>query len=180
MRTIVADQLGKWTGRIIDVRSFNEFGAERLPAAECVPLGTLAKAAADWPRDEPLLVMCKSGMRSQQAYNELAAAGFTNLTMLTGGIEACKKAGVEVIVIRKTIPIIRQVMIAAGSLLVLGLLLGGLDSRFLVITWFVALGLAFAGLTGYCPMARLMEMMPWNKAPECKDGCACDGAVQKG
>jgi len=63
-------------------------------------------------------------MRSRQAYDDLAAAGFNNLTMLTGGIQACKKAGVNVIVVRRTIPIIRQVMITAGSLLLIGLYLG--------------------------------------------------------
>lgn len=180
MKTISADQLSTWNGRIIDVRNLNEFAAERLPGAECVPLGTLEVASRQWRRDEPLLVMCKSGMRSRQGYDQLAAAGFTNLTMLTGGIEACKKAGVNVVVLRKTIPIIRQVMIGAGSLLLLGLALGSLDSRFLLITWFVALGLAFAGLTGYCPMARLLEAMPWNKTPECKNACGCEAAVQKG
>lgn len=180
MKTISADQVSKWTGRIIDVRNLNEFDAERLPGSECVPLGTLEAVSREWRRDEPLLVMCRSGMRSRQGYDQLVAAGFTDVTMLTGGIEACKKAGVNVIVLRKTIPIIRQVMIAAGSLLLLGLALGSLDARFLVIPWLIAFGLAFAGFSGYCPMARLLEAMPWNKSPACKTACGCEGAVQKG
>lgn len=180
MRTLPADQVGTWTGRIIDVRSRVEFAAERLTEAECVPLDTLPAAAGEWRRDEPLLVMCKSGVRSRQGYDQLVAAGFTHVTMLTGGIEACKKAGVNVVVVRRTLPIIRQVMIAAGAFLLLGLLLGHWDARFLLVTWFVALGLTFAGLTGYCPMAMLLEKMPWNKAPECKDACGCAGSVQQG
>ncbi len=166
MKTITADKLTNWKGRIIDVRSKAEFAAERLPLAECVPLPTLLGAAANWDRNEPLLVMCRSGMRSTQAYNDLAAAGFANLTMLTGGIEACKRAGVEVVKVKKTIPIIRQVLIAAGSLLLIGLFLARIDVRFLLIDWFVTAGLLFAGFTGYCPMAMLLERMPWNKAPE--------------
>lgn len=180
MQTITADKIKSWKGRIIDVRNTNEFAAERMPGTECVPLGTLASTASGWRRDEPLLLTCRSGMRSRQAYDQLAAAGFTNLAMLTGGIEACKKAGLNVVVIKKTLPIIRQVMIVAGALLILGLVLSGREPAFVILTWLVSIGLVFSGVTGYCPMAKLLEMMPWNKSPECKDACGCEGAVQKG
>jgi len=181
MKTITTNELSNWQGRVIDVRNLNEFAAERLPRAECVPLNKLSGAAAGWDRSEPLLVMCKSGMRSRQACEELLAAGFRDVTMLAGGIEACKKAGVDVIAVRKTIPIIRQVMIAAGSLLLIGLLLASWDARFILVDWLVALGLLFAGLTGYCPMARLLELMPWNKVPNCEAACSRDGgAVPQG
>jgi rhodanese-related sulfurtransferase len=175
MKTITADRISEWTGRVVDVRSLNEFAAERLPKAECIPLDTLPGAAQAWKRDEPLLVMCKSGVRSRQAYDQLVACGFANVTMLAGGIDACKKAGADVIVVRRTIPIIRQVLIGAGALLLAGLVLSAWDPRFLLVTWFVTAGLLFAGLTGFCPMARLLEIMPWNKAPEAKapDACGC-------
>lgn len=165
MRTITAEQIKDFKGRIIDVRNPNEFGGERLARAECVPLPMLPNETRQWDRAEPLLLMCKSGMRSKQAYDDLAAAGFSNLTMLAGGIEACKKAGIDVICIRKTIPIMRQVMIAAGLLLLIGLSLGLLQPAFYLIDWFVACGLLFAGITGVCFMARLLEMMPWNRTP---------------
>jgi rhodanese-related sulfurtransferase len=180
MKTTAADRISEWKGRIVDVRSLNEFAAERLPGAECVPLSTLPGAAQSWNRDEPLLVMCKSGMRSRQGYDQLVAAGFTDVTMLTGGIEACKRAGVDVIVVRKTIPIIRQVLIIAGLLLLGGLVLSAWNPGFLLVTWFVTAGLLLAGFTGYCPMAKLLELMPWNKAPQAKDACGCDGMVQQG
>lgn len=174
MKTMTADQLTQWNGRIIDVRGPHEFAAERLPNAECVPLEDLPAAMQTWDRHEPLLVLCKSGMRSRQACDELTRAGFTNVTMLMGGIKACRKAGQDVMVIRRTLPIIRQVLIVAGSLLLLGLLLSGWHPRFLLVTWFVTAGLLFAGLTGYCPMAKLLAVMPWNRAPQSQDACACD------
>ncbi|MBI4578975.1 MAG: rhodanese-like domain-containing protein [Planctomycetes bacterium] len=172
MRTITADRIGEWKGRIIDVRSEHEFAGERLPRAECVPLAKLTDVTRGWRRDELLLLMCKSGVRSRQAFDEMTAAGFTQIVMLAGGLEACKKAGVDVVVVRKTIPIIRQVMITAGGLLLIGLLGGLYAPGFHVIDWIVACGLLFAGLTGYCPMARLLEMMPWNKTPSC---CGTEG-----
>jgi len=181
MRTLSADQLSSWKGRIVDVRSLAEFAGERLPGAECVPLDTLLDAAASWKRDEPLLLMCKSGARSRQAYDQLAAVGFTNHATLGGGLDACQRAGVNMIRGRKTIPIIRQVLIAAGSLLLLSLALAWLDARFLLLTGFVALGLFMAGLTGFCPMAKLLERMPWNRVSACTSaGCGCESAVQQG
>ena len=176
MRTITANQIDGFSGRIIDVRNPDEFATGRLNRAECVPLPTLASEAARWDRGEPLLLMCKSGMRSKQACDELTAAGFSNVTMLTGGIDACRKAGVDLVVVRKTLPIIRQVMIAASSLLLIGLIVGIWYPVFHLIDWFVAGGLMFAGLTGNCMMASLLGMMPWNKTPSC---CAA-ASVQKG
>jgi hypothetical protein len=35
---------------------------------------------------------------------------------------------------------------------------------FLGLSLFAGLGLVFAGATGFCGMARVLMMMPWNKA----------------
>jgi hypothetical protein len=32
-----------------------------------------------------------------------------------------------------------------------------------MLTWFVGAGLTFAGISGFCGMARLLAVMPWNK-----------------
>lgn len=174
MKTITPDQIDTFDGRIIDVRNPDEFATERLARAQCVPLPTLAAEASRWDRGEPLLLMCKSGMRSKQACNELTAAGFSNVAMIEGGIEACKKAGVNVVVVRKTIPVMRQVMIVAATLLLIGLLVGMRYPAFLIIDWIVACGLLFAGLTGNCMMAKLLEKMPWNKVTSCCPTGGCN------
>jgi glyoxylase-like metal-dependent hydrolase (beta-lactamase superfamily II)/rhodanese-related sulfurtransferase len=76
--------------RIIDVRDLHEWDDElgHLDQAELVPLGTLATEASDWDRTESLLVLCRSGKRSTEAYRLLAGAGFTNLTNMDGGMMA--------------------------------------------------------------------------------------------
>ncbi len=62
------------------------------------------------------------------------------------------------------LPVMRQVQIAAGSLVVLGVALGVLASPwFLILPAFVGCGLVFAGATGWCGMARLLGAMPWNR-----------------
>jgi predicted branched-subunit amino acid permease len=59
----------------------------------------------------------------------------------------------------------RQVQIAAGSLVVIGVLLGALvHPGFYALSAFVGAGLVFAGVSGFCGMARLLVLMPWNRA----------------
>jgi hypothetical protein len=59
----------------------------------------------------------------------------------------------------------RQVQIAAGSLVVLGVALGAmLHPGFFALSGFVGAGLVFAGATGTCGLARMLRMMPWNRA----------------
>jgi hypothetical protein len=46
----------------------------------------------------------------------------------------------------------------------LGVALGALVSpAFYILAGFVGVGLTFAGATGFCGMARLFALMPWNR-----------------
>jgi rhodanese-related sulfurtransferase len=175
MKCVSADQLGAHQGRLIDVRGWDEFASERLSHAECVPLDQLPMAASTWDRGECLMVMCRSGMRSAKAAEILESMGFNSILMLEGGIEACKKTGVEIIRNRKSIPLFRQVMVVAGLMLLAGLILARVHPWFIFLDWFVAGGLVFGGLTGVCPMAGLLAKMPWNAVSGCGSG-ACGGA----
>jgi rhodanese-related sulfurtransferase len=85
---------------------------------------------------------------------------------LTGGIDGWAAAGLPVEVDRgKPIEIMRQVQIAAGVLVLTGVILGLLVAPgFFGLSAFVGAGLTFAGLTGWCGMAKLLAVMPWNRA----------------
>lgn len=64
----------------------------------------------------------------------------------------------------KPIDIMRQVQIVAGSLVLIGVLLGWTtNAAFYLLSGFVGTGLLFAGITGFCGMAHLLDKMPWNK-----------------
>jgi hypothetical protein len=56
------------------------------------------------------------------------------------------------------------VQIAAGCLVLLGVILANVVSPwFTVLSAFVGAGLVFAGVSGWCGMARLLAVMPWNR-----------------
>jgi rhodanese-related sulfurtransferase len=79
--------------RRIDVREPDEYTGPlgHLPGAELVPLDTLEAAAASWPREEPLLLICRAGGRSAQAAQALARRGFRHLYNLVGGMLAVRE-----------------------------------------------------------------------------------------
>jgi rhodanese-related sulfurtransferase len=116
--------------------------------------------------DDVLVFHCRSGARTAGNAGRLAAASEgCEAFILEGGLEAWKKAGLPVSIDRRQpIELMRQVQIAAGSLVLLGIVLGALVAPgFYALSAFVGAGLLFAGLSGFCGMARLLAVMPWNR-----------------
>ena len=81
--------------RLVDVRQGHERTGPMgmIVQAEHVPLGDLMVAAADWPRDQPLVIHCASGGRSARAAIALTQAGFTNVASMEGGMMAWRGFG---------------------------------------------------------------------------------------
>ena len=79
-----------WAPFVLDVRGPHEAEIVRFEWADLLrPHGqVIAGAVEGIPRDRPILVHCKSGGRSAQAARALAAAGYTDVTNLEGGITA--------------------------------------------------------------------------------------------
>jgi hypothetical protein len=64
----------------------------------------------------------------------------------------------------KPIEMQRQVQIVAGGLVLLGLVLAVVVSPwFAALSAFVGAGLVFAGVSGWCGMAKVLAVMPWNR-----------------
>jgi len=82
----VKERLG--TLRVIDVREPHELLGELgvITGAQNVPMAEVTKAATDWPREQPLLIVCRSGRRSRQVCEQLVAMGFNAVTNLRGGM----------------------------------------------------------------------------------------------
>jgi rhodanese-related sulfurtransferase len=108
---------------------------------------------------------CRTGNRTAANAGVLRAKDCPEAYALAGGLEAWKAAGLPTEIDRRApIELFRQVQIAAGSLILIGLLLAALVSPwFVALSAFVGGGLIFAGVTGTCGMARLLGIMPWNQ-----------------
>ena len=84
--------------RIVDVRERHELAGElgHIPGVEHVPLALFVASAAGWARNEPIVLVCRSGARSSQAARWLVAAGFEQVMSLAGGMLAYRAAGLPV------------------------------------------------------------------------------------
>ncbi len=151
---------------LIDIRGADEHARERIPGARHLPLDRIVAGAKVEPGDRVVIFHCRSGARTAANAERLAgAAPGCEAFMVEGGLEAWRKAGLTVALDRsQPIDIQRQVQIGAGSLVVLGVVLGVLvHPGFLALAGFVGAGLVFAGVTGFCGMAKLLAVMPWNR-----------------
>lgn len=150
---------------LIDIRETDEHAREHILGARLAPLSAIDAHDFDRDRAKAAVFQCRSGMRTQANAAKLLAKGFTETYFLEGGIDAWKAAGFGVHA-NPTAPleIMRQVQIAAGTLVLSGILLGGLiHPGFYGVAAFVGAGLAFAGASGWCGMALLLKAMPWNR-----------------
>jgi rhodanese-related sulfurtransferase len=150
---------------LIDVRPPGMHAAERIAGAVSVPDATIDSARLPVGAGQRLVLHCEIGVASGKAAQRLAGAGRGEVYNLEGGISAWKQAGLPVESTRGApLPVIRQVQIVAGSLVVAGTVLGALVSPwFLLLSGFVGAGLVFAGSTGHCGMAALLLKLPYNR-----------------
>ena len=159
----LADQLASRRVTVIDVREPMEFAGGHIAGSLNVPLSRLAQA--DLPQG-PLVLVCQSGNRSAKGVQTLLERGYAHpVSDLEGGIPSWQQAGLPLRKLKNApLPLMRQVQIAAGSLVLLGLILSNtVAPAWILLTWFVGAGLVVAGVSGFCGMARLLALMPWNK-----------------
>lgn len=158
-----AVQLNAVGALLVDVRDPSEHARERIPGAHNVPLTALAELP---PGSAGYVFHCRSGARTAAHAAALAAAaGEADSYVIAGGIEAWREAGLALDKDPAApLEIMRQVQIAAGALILISVLLAVLVAPpFIALAAFVGAGLTFAGATGWCGMARLLGMLPWNR-----------------
>jgi len=151
---------------MVDIREADEHARENIPGARHHALSRLDHNSPLRAGDDVLIFHCRSGARTKGNAARLAAAAPKCETfILDGGLEAWKKAGLPVALDRsQPIDLMRQVQIVAGSLVLLGAVLGYLVTPwFYGLSAFVGAGLLFAGVSGFCGMARVLAVMPWNR-----------------
>ncbi|MEO9653457.1 rhodanese-like domain-containing protein [Marinomonas sp.] len=155
---------------LIDVREANEFAEQHIPYAISLPLSSLEKDFKQLalPENTVTLVQCLKGSRGAMACETLLKMGRTADTIMNieGGISAWQAADLPLVggETQKTLPIIRQVQIVVGLLIALCVILGFSTSTLgFALAGIFGGALFFAGVTGWCGMAKLLMKMPWNR-----------------
>lgn len=162
----VADRLARRQAVLVDIREPDEFARLHIMGALSRPLSTLGPAGLKMEPGHDVVFTCRSGMRTAANCEGLRAAVEGDAFILDGGLDGWAAAGLPLEANSKApIELVRQVHIAAGSLVLIGVCLGfTLSPVFFGLSAFVGAGLALAGVTGFCGMARLLALMPWNRA----------------
>jgi len=173
MKTISPPALQELLGRqpsppVLDVRTPVEYAGAHVKEAINIPLDRLnlmeLYEQGLLNRDKPVYLLCQSGGRAAKAAEKFAKEGFDQGVVVEGGTVAWIEAGLPVERGKVTvISLERQVRIAAGSLVLAGLLLSWfVNYAFIGLTAFVGAGLVFAGITDFCGMGLLLAKLPWN------------------
>jgi len=81
---------GKRDFLLIDVREPGEYEIVNIPGAVLIPKGRIldGSALAEMPHDKPIILHCKSGVRSAECLAALKGAGFADATHVAGGVLA--------------------------------------------------------------------------------------------
>lgn len=151
---------------VVDVRSSAEFESLHIRGSYNVPLHLLSEHAEDIADrlDQRVVLVCHSGVRAAQARQQLSAAGLQDAHVLDGGAAAYAAAGGAVVEGKQAWAMERQVRMAAGSLVLAGVLGGQLLSpKLRLLSGGVGAGLAYSAATNTCAMGSVLAKMPWNR-----------------
>ena len=81
---------------VLDVRTQEEWDEFHAPNTTLIPLDELASRVDELPKGQPIVVVCRSGNRSQEGRDILLSAGF-NATSMNGGLNEWRDTGHPVV-----------------------------------------------------------------------------------
>ncbi|GAC1372937.1 MAG: rhodanese-like domain-containing protein [Ktedonobacteraceae bacterium] len=158
------------TVKIIDVRTPAEYQAMHIPGSYNVPLDQLPEHKTELASaiQVPVILVCRSGARAEQAATVFDATSLAQFHVLRGGISAWEQAQKPVNRGQKIWSMERQVRGIAGSLVLLSVL----GSLFIwkplaLLAGFVGGGLAYSAVADTCGMAMVLSKLPYNRAVSC-------------
>ena len=78
---------------LLDVRTQEEWNEYHAPNTTLIPLEQLSTRLNELPKDKEIVVICRSGNRSQEGRDILLNAGFTQVTSMAGGLTEWRASG---------------------------------------------------------------------------------------
>lgn len=153
------------TVRLLDVRTPGEFENAHIAGAYNVPLDQLHEHAGELRRARgPVVLICQSGRRAEQAEQLLRRSGMANVHVLDGGMKEWMSQGMAVRRVRSRMSLERQVRIVAGGIAATGAAAAlAVSPIFAAVPLAIGGGLVFAGVTDTCAMGMLLAKLPYNR-----------------
>ena len=150
---------------LVDIRGADEYAREHIAAARHMPMEQLSSQGMPHNDANAVIFHCRSGNRTLLNAGVLDNCASCEVYILEGGLDGWKKAGLPVVTdASQPLELQRQVQIGAGSMILLGVILGTtVAPGWYALSGFVGAGLIMAGVTGFCGLARVLMKMPWNK-----------------
>ena len=81
---------------ILDVREPSEWTQFHIPGATLIPLGNLPKRLNEVPKDQEVVVVCRTGNRSAEGRDILLNAGYKKVTSMAGGVTQWQSQGLPI------------------------------------------------------------------------------------
>lgn len=78
---------------ILDVREQSEWDQFHIPGSTLIPLGSLSQNLGSIPKDQTIVVVCRTGNRSAEGRDILLRAGYLDVTSMDGGVTDWKTKG---------------------------------------------------------------------------------------
>ncbi|MDY0248909.1 MAG: rhodanese family protein [Pseudomonas sp.] len=150
---------------LVDIRAADEYAREHIAQAKHIPMEQLSRQGIPKNSANTVIFHCRSGHRTAINASALDNCVSCEMYILEGGLDGWKKAGFPVVSnASQPLELQRQVQIGAGSMILLGVILGStVASGWYALSAVVGVGLIMAGVTGFCGLARVLMKMPWNK-----------------
>lgn len=155
---------------IVDVRTAAEVKAAGLPNCLHIPLHELTperlqqEIIKSGKNGAEVYLLCQAGRRAEMAADQLRGNIQAELVIIEGGMNAVQQSNIPVVKQRHVISLERQVRIAAGLLVLIGIILGTwVTPTFYGLSAFIGLGLSISGIADICPMGMLIAKAPWNR-----------------
>lgn len=151
--------------RIVDVRTPGEFAGRHIPGSYNVPLPQLGEHRAELTAAAgPVILVCESGRRAEQAEQQLADAGLTRVHVLDGGVAGWEARGLAVVRPDGPAPwaLERQVRLVAGSIVAAAVAASVVWPPARYVAGVMGAGLAVAAVTDTCAMGMALAKLPYN------------------
>lgn len=151
--------------KLLDVRSALEFSEKHIKDSINIPVDMISSKIKDLSQSgQSYITFCRTGNRSPMAADMLLQAGISSIKVMRGGMTAWQKQKLPVIMGDTSVSIERQVRIAAGLLMLFGIIMAQfVHGGFIWVSIWVACGFIFAGITNSCLMGMMLMKLPYNK-----------------